>query len=93
MSEQANIGIRLGRRDRDVLLDERVSFFFSTLCRTIRDTPLNQPIQLSQRDWEDIQGYVAGEANHTEDERWERRLDRVFQKIEEGCYWAARWGS
>ena len=44
-------------------------------------------------DWEHIQGCIAGEANHTEDKQWERTLDRVYRRIEEGCYFPGRWGS
>ncbi|MGD0900085.1 MAG: hypothetical protein ABR915_19800 [Thermoguttaceae bacterium] len=92
MPDQAKVAIHLGKRDRDLLLDERLSFFYPSTCQIIRETPPHQPIELSRSEWEYIQGCVAGEANHTEDERWERRLDRVFQKIEDGCYFAARWG-
>jgi hypothetical protein len=93
MPEPAKIAIRLGKRHRDLLLDERLSFFFPNVCQIIRETPPHQPIELPRSEWEYIRGCVAGEANHTEDAQWERRLEQVFRKIDEACDWAARWGS
>lgn len=84
MPDQTQIAVRLGRRNRDLLLDERLSIFFPRLCQVIRETPLGEPVELSKDNWEYIQGFLAGEANHTKDQRWERMLDRVFHKIEDG---------
>jgi len=92
MTDQVMIPIRLGRRAREVLLEERL-FIYRSLCQIIRDTPLRQPIELSKSDWDHILGCIAGEANHTDDKQWERTLDRVFLRIEEGCRFPGRWGS
>ena len=91
MPDQTKIAIRLGKRHREILLEERL-FIYQSLCKIIRETPLRQPVELSRSDWDHIQGCIAGEANHTEDKQWERKLDRVFRRIEEGCYFSGRWG-
>ena len=92
MLEKAMIAIRLGKKDRDVLLEERL-FIRSRLCQIIRETPLRQPIELSSGDWDHIQGCIASDANHTEDQQRGRTLHRIFRKIDKGCYLAGRWGA
>ncbi len=37
---------------------------------------------LSLDDIEDLQGYVAAQANHTKSKQLQRRLDKVFQKLQ-----------
>ena len=37
---------------------------------------------MSLDDIEELQGYVAAQANHTEDKKLQRRLDKVFQKLD-----------
>lgn len=39
-------------------------------------------IELSLGDIEDIQGYVAAEANHCDDEKFQNGLDRLFEKLQ-----------
>lgn len=39
-------------------------------------------LDLSLDDIEDIQGYVAAEANHTLDTKLRKRLDRLFDKFQ-----------
>jgi hypothetical protein len=39
-------------------------------------------LDLSLDDIEDIQGYVAAEANHTRDTKLRKRLDRLFDKFQ-----------
>jgi hypothetical protein len=92
MSEEPKIAIQLGEKHRDLLLEERL-FINSRLRQIIRETPLRQPIELSRGNWDHIQGCIALEANHTEDQQWGRTLDRVFRKIDKGCHFAGRWGS
>ncbi len=37
---------------------------------------------MSLDDIEDLQGYVAAQANHTKSKQLQRRLDRIFQKLD-----------
>ncbi len=39
-------------------------------------------VDLSMDEIEDVQGYVAAEANHTEDAKLEKELDRLFDKLQ-----------
>jgi hypothetical protein len=63
---------------------------------TIRDKTLGDPdfgkvgivqgknikIMMSLDEIEDIQGYVAAEANHTKDKLLQKQLDRIFEKFQ-----------
>lgn len=48
----------------------------------IQDTPAGKPVMMSLDDLEDLGGYIAAEANHTEDKKLGRKLDRVFDKCQ-----------
>ncbi len=39
-------------------------------------------IDLSLDDIEEIQGYIAAEANHTENKKLQKELDRLFKKFQ-----------
>jgi hypothetical protein len=46
----------------------------------IRETPTGKPVMMTLDDLEDFAGYIAAEANHTEDEKLARKLDKVYDK-------------
>ena len=48
----------------------------------IQETPAGKPVMMSLDDLEDFAGYVAAEANHTEDKKLGRKLDKVFDKCQ-----------
>ena len=50
--------------------------------RTIRETPADQPVMMSLDDLEDFAGYIAAEANHSEDRTKEDKLDRIFDRCQ-----------
>ena len=39
-------------------------------------------VDMSLDDIEEIQGYIAAEANHTENKKLQKELDRVFGKLQ-----------
>jgi hypothetical protein len=39
-------------------------------------------VELSLDDIEEIQGYIAAEANHTKNSKLEKELDRLFDKLQ-----------
>jgi hypothetical protein len=55
----------------------------ATTSDVIRSTPLNRPVPFSAEDLEEVAGYLAATANHTTDKRLERRLDKLFERVEE----------
>lgn len=48
----------------------------------IQETPAGKPVLMTLDDLENLAGYVAAEANHTEDKRLSRKLDKVFDKCQ-----------
>lgn len=50
--------------------------------QTIQETPAGKPVMMTLDDLEDFCGYIAAEANHTEDKKLGRKLDRVFEKCQ-----------
>jgi hypothetical protein len=42
----------------------------------------NIRLMMSLDDIEDVQGYVASEANHTDNKTPQKQLDRIFQKFQ-----------
>ena len=60
----------------NVLLDDEYS-------QTIRDTSAGKPVMMTLDDLEDFGGYVAAEANHCDDKKKERKLDAIFQKVQD----------
>jgi hypothetical protein len=49
----------------------------------VRDTPSGQPVMMTLDDLDDFGGYVAAEANHCKDKAKARRLDTIFEKIQD----------
>jgi len=39
-------------------------------------------VDMSLEDIEELQGYVAAEANHTSDSKLQTKLDRIFEKLQ-----------
>ncbi|QDU93716.1 plasmid pRiA4b ORF-3 family protein [Lignipirellula cremea] len=48
----------------------------------IRDTPSGEPVMMTLDDLDDFGGYIAAEANHCEDNKKQKKLDAVFEKIQ-----------
>ena len=48
----------------------------------IRDTPSGKPVMMTLDDLEDFGGFIAAEANHCDDKKKQKKLDAIFQKIE-----------
>lgn len=76
----APIPVKLSLHERDLIRDE-------TLCNpdfaqfaVVDGTGLR--LELSLDDIEEIQGYIAAEANHTEKKKLRIELDRLFNKLQ-----------
>lgn len=75
------IGIKLTKAERTPLIDG-VNALPEKFADVIRSTPIASPIVLDLDQWEELGGFVAAEANHCDDGRLQKTLDRVFQRIE-----------
>jgi hypothetical protein len=72
--------VKLTLRERDLILNETIcdsdfAKFAIVDAEGIR-------LDLSLDDIEEIQGCIAAEANHTENSKLEKELDRLFDKLQ-----------
>ena len=75
------IGLNLTAAERKLILDDLMSLD-DNYVQVIRDTPANQPVQFTLDEWDDFGGYIAAEANHTEDKKLGKKLDAIFNKVQ-----------
>jgi len=71
--------VRLSTAERRLVREH--TFYDPTFC----DGPPDQGAVVVEMDLdtiEDLQGYVAAEANHTSDPKLEQALDRLFAKLQ-----------
>jgi hypothetical protein len=72
------VGIKLTATERK-LLDQELILEYKEV---IHGTPIGDPVMLTLDEWEDLNGYIAAQANHTEDMKVERKLDKIFGRIQ-----------
>ncbi len=75
------IGLKLTAAERKLILDDLMCLD-DTYADAIRDTPDDQPVQFTLDDWDDLGGFIAAEANHTEDRKAGKKLDAIFNKVQ-----------
>jgi hypothetical protein len=75
------LGLRLSGADRDLLLDILID---PAIEDRIRDAPARQrSVMFTLDELDTLAGWVAAEANHTDDRRREDHLDEIYQRIVE----------
>lgn len=72
----------LSAKERTLLVDEFV-FADNDVEEPIRKTPVDDPVQLTLDDWDELAGAVAAEANHCSDSKQAKRLYKIFGRIGE----------
>jgi hypothetical protein len=77
----AKVGLKLTAAQRKVIVDD-LTCLDARYVQVIKDTPAGQPVQFTLDDWDDLGGYVAAEANHAEDKRLGKKLDAIFDKVQ-----------
>ena len=78
---EEKVGLKLSAAERKLLLEDLMCLD-DDYAQVIRDTPADQPVQFTLDDWDDFGGYIAAEANHTEDKKLGKKLDAIFSKIQ-----------
>lgn len=76
------VPVRITIRQRDLILEN--TFIGDDIIRPLRLAEVkgkNIEVWLSLSDIEELQGYIAAEANHTEDRRLQKDLDRAYARI------------
>ena len=72
--------MNLTLRERDIIRDKR--FCNPDFARFAVVDGKEIRVELSLDDIEEIQGYIAAEANHTENKKLQKELDRLFDKLQ-----------
>ena len=73
--------VALTLRDRDLIRDETFCDPDFAKCAVVDGTGIR--VELSLDEIEEIQGYVAAAANHTNNAKLRKELDRLFAKFQE----------
>lgn len=72
--------VQLTTRERDLILDETLCDPGVLKIAIVADKSIK--VNWSLDEIEDVQGYVAAEANHTNDKKLERELDKLSDKLQ-----------
>ncbi len=77
---KTELSVRLSLHERDLIRDR--TFCNPDFARFAVVDGTGIRIEMSLDDIEEIQGYVAAEANHTKDSKLQKELDRLFDKLQ-----------
>jgi hypothetical protein len=80
ISSGSKLPVKLTLRERDLIRHE--TFCDPDLIKSAVVDGKGIKVDLSLDDIEEIQGYVAAAANHTENEKLQEELDRLFDKLQ-----------
>jgi hypothetical protein len=75
------IALKLTQAQRTLLLND-LTLLPTEYETAIAATTANEPVMLTLDELEDLGGYIAAEANHCDDNKKQKKLDAVFDKIQ-----------
>ena len=75
-----NVGLRLSQAQRKLILEGEISIPVETE-HALRATPAHQQIMLTLEEWWELAGQVASQANDAADDELQKKLDKIFLKI------------
>jgi hypothetical protein len=73
--------LNLTAAERELAL-EGLTCLDQEIARIVRETPSGDPVKLTPDDLADFGGFIAAEANHCPDKSKARRLDTIFDMIQ-----------
>ena len=80
ISYGTKLPVKLTLRERDLILDE--TFCDPGVLKIAVVSGRGIAVDWSLDDIEDVQGYVAAEANHTKNRKLQKELDKLFDKLQ-----------
>lgn len=76
------VPLKLTAAERKLVLED-LTCLDQDYEQIIRERPSGKPVMMSLDDLDDFGGYIAAEANHCDDKRKEKKLDAVFEKVQD----------
>lgn len=80
MTPDDAVPLTLTAAERKLILDDLL-YLEKEYEQVVREAPANEPVRFTLDDWEGLGGCIAAEANHTDDPKLRRKLDRLLTKI------------
>ena len=85
ISPTDKVSLKLTDRQRALIIEH--TFAPDYLTDSIRPGPVavgdkRPAVAFTLDEWEELHGYVAAEANHCDERRLERELDRIFVRVQ-----------
>jgi hypothetical protein len=77
---ETKLPVKLTLHERDLIRDETLGNPDFAKFAVVEGKGIR--VDMSLGDIEDIQGYIASEANHTENKKLQKELDRLFAKLQ-----------
>ena len=74
------VPLKLTAAERMLVLED-VTCLGSGYDQIIRDTPSGKAVMMTLDDLDDFGGYIAAEANHCDENKKQKKLDAVFEKV------------
>ena len=81
MKPGEKLGLRLTQAERKLILKDPIHGH-EEIRDAMRATLTGLPVMLTLDELKDLEGYVAAEANHTQDKKLRKRLDAISEKIQ-----------
>lgn len=75
------VPLKLTAAERKLVLED-VTCLDTGYEKIIRDAPSGKPVMMTLDDLDDFGGYIAAEANHCDDTKKQKKLDKVFEKVQ-----------
>jgi len=82
--DQDEIVVKFTAAERDLIIND--TFAGPDLTKRFETAEIKGKhliVKYSLDELEDLSGYIAAEANHTEDKKLEKKLDRLFMRLSE----------
>lgn len=76
------VPLKLTVAERTLVLDGLICLD-QEIEKIVRNAPSGHPVMMTLDDLDDFGGYVAAEANHCESKSKARKLDSIFEKIQD----------
>ncbi len=76
------VPLKLTATERKLVLNDLMSLD-QEYEQIIDGTPSGKPVMMTLDELDDFGGYIAAEANHCDDAKKQKKLDAVFQKVQD----------